>query len=636
MTPTDPRSILDAVLNALVEPVLVTDADGIVTFVNIVAVHRFGADKDVGRPVVEHLGRLRMFRSDGQPLPAPEHPILRALAEHAAVIGAEMRIEVDGYAGVYVVNTVPLRVGGEAAGTVSVFHDVTGAMRLERELADHAARLRAVVDLVSDGVYVVGAASNAVIFANAPSADILGTKAPLSVEDRARRLRLRTPDGVPLAPEEYPSARALRGETVQGQVCLVTNAAGETRRTLSGAHPLRDRDGNIYAAVVTWKDITAEIRAREEVEAARESAEEANRLKDQFIAALSHELRAPLQPILGWTEVLRRHGNLDPVTAQALDAIRRNVRHQVRLVDDLLDLSRIMHGKLALRFETFDLREQVRAAAEPYEESAALKRIRLTIDLPGRPLVMWGDGARVQQIATNLISNAVKFTPAGGQVAVRLLGSDTEALLEVEDTGEGISPDDLAVIFEVFRQGSTSGRRGGLGIGLDLVRRLTELHGGTVDVHSEGLGYGSRFRVRLPLTPSRALPTPAQAATSRRLHERSILIVEDSADTRDVLKFMLEMEGARVETAACGIDGFNTALAFRPQVVLCDIGLPDIDGLEVARRLRRRPDLDRTRLIALTGYGQSEDVRQAIDAGFEAHLIKPINLDELLALLGRE
>jgi PAS domain S-box-containing protein len=635
VTPTDPRTILDAVLNALVEPVLVTDADGLITFVNTVAVQRFGADKDLGRPVTEHVARLRMLRPDGRPLAPIDHPILRALAERQAVIGAELHIEAEGRSGVYVLNTVAIRVGTEVAGTVSVLHDVTGSVRLEQELADHAARLRTVVDLVSDGVYVVDA-DNRVIFANAPSSTILGTKEMLPVEGRAERLHLRTPDGVPLQPGHYPSTRALRGETVQGAEMLLTNAAGETRRTLTNAHPLRARDGGIYAAVVTWKDITDEVRARAEVEAARESAEEANRLKDQFIAALSHELRAPLQPILGWTEVLRRHGKLDGVMVQALDAIRRNVRHQVRLVDDLLDLSRIMHGKFALRLETFDLREQVRAAAEPYEEAAALKRIRLTIDLPGKALVMWGDGARIQQIATNLISNAVKFTPSGGHVAVRLVGGEMEALLEVEDTGEGIPPEDLAVIFEVFRQGSASGRRGGLGIGLDLVRRLTELHGGSVDVHSEGLGYGARFRVRLPLAPARALPSAAQTPATRRLDQRSILIIEDSSDTRDVLKFMLEMEGARVETAACGLDGFNSALTGRPQVVLCDIGLPDIDGLEVARRLRRRADLNRTRLIALTGYGQSEDVRQAIEAGFEAHLTKPINLDELLALLGRE
>ena len=635
MSSTDPDHVLDAVLNALIDPVVVTDADGLVTFVNAAARDRFGADKDLGRPVAEHVARLGVISPEGRPLAPERHPILRALAEHQAVIGATVRIVAGEHDGVYVVNAIPYRAGGRIAGTVSVLHDVTTAVRLERNLADYAARLRAIVDLVSDGVFVVGS-EGTLLFTNAIAAEMLGTSSPLTLPERVERLNVRTPDGRRLRADEVPSGRALAGETVAGVDIVIDDAHGQTRRLTMGAHPLRTPEGTIYAAVVTWRDVTEELRARTELDAARETAEEANRLKDQFIAALSHELRAPLQPILGWTEVLRRHGKPDAITVQALDAIRRNVRHQVRLVDDLLDLSRITHGKFALRFESFDLREQVRAAAEPYEETAALKRIRLTIDLPPRPMVMWGDGARIQQIASNLISNAVKFTPAAGHIAVRLVGNETEAMLEVEDTGEGIAPEDLAVIFEVFRQGSTSGRRGGLGIGLDLVRRLTEMHGGSVDVFSEGLGYGARFQVRLPLAPARGVTTDTRVTTAQRLDQRAILIVEDSADTREVLKFMLEAEGARVATAASGLEGVAAATTFGPEIVLCDIGLPDIDGLEVARRLRRRTDCDQIRLIALTGYGQSEDVRQALRAGFEAHLTKPINLDELLALLAGE
>jgi CheY-like chemotaxis protein len=321
------------------------------------------------------------------------------------------------------------------------------------------------------------------------------------------------------------------------------------------------------------------------------------------------------------------------MTAQALDAIRRNIRQQVRLVDDLLDLSRIVHGKLVLRFEVFDLREQVRTAAEPFEEAAALKRVRLTLALPEEPVPMWGDGARIQQIAANLISNAVKFTPAGGQVSVQLVARDTDVLLEVEDTGEGIAAEDLGVIFEAFRQASAAGRRGGLGIGLDLVRRLVALHGGTVEASSEGRGYGARFSVRLPRRLLEASPPAPTVPAGRRLERHEILLIEDNADTREVMKFILEAEGARVHTAESGEEGWAAARRAKPGVILCDIGLPDIDGLEVARRVRRAPDLSGARLIALTGYGQPEDVRTALEAGFDAHLTKPINLDQLLALL---
>jgi signal transduction histidine kinase/CheY-like chemotaxis protein len=394
--------------------------------------------------------------------------------------------------------------------------------------------------------------------------------------------------------------------------------------------------GELVGTASVVQDARPVVELEAHLDEARDNAEEANRLKDEFIAALSHELRTPLQPILGWTEVLRRHGRLDDVTTQALDAIRRNIRQQVRLVDDLLDLSRIVHGKFQLRFESFDLCEQVRMAIEPFEEAAALRRVRLVVSLPSTPVLMWGDGPRVQQIASNLIANAVKFTPPGGQIGVHLTARDREALLEVEDTGDGIAAEDLAVIFESFRQGGVGvpHRRGGLGIGLDLVKRLAEMHDGTVEAFSEGLGYGARFHVRLPLGAA-AAPPREHAPASTRLTGRTVLIVEDNADTRQVLKFMLEIEGAQVEAVETGVEAVARAESLRPQIVLCDIGLPDIDGLEVARRMRARGWFADTRLIALTGYGQPDDIHYALDAGFEAHLTKPINLDQLLALLAR-
>jgi CheY-like chemotaxis protein len=245
---------------------------------------------------------------------------------------------------------------------------------------------------------------------------------------------------------------------------------------------------------------------------------------------------------------------------------------------------------------------------------------------------MWGDGARLQQITANLISNALKFTPPGGRIAVRLAVHGNRALLEVADTGEGITPEDAPVIFEAFRQGRET-RAGGLGIGLDLVRRLTELHGGRVRVTSEGAGRGSCFHVELPLALTQPAALGDGAQRSGRLGRRSIVVVEDDDDTRMVLSFMLEAEGAHVEAAGRGEDAVILAERLRPDVVLCDIGLPDIDGMEVARRLRARDVLAGTRLIALTGYGQAEDVRQAIAAGFDAHVTKPVNLDQLMTLL---
>jgi signal transduction histidine kinase/ActR/RegA family two-component response regulator len=632
--PLDAPRLIGAVLDALVEPILLVDAAGVVERVNIAAVHLLGADRDLGRPIEEHLARVRARTPDGTPLPPALHPIARARAQRQAVIGAELLLEIDGRSLTCLVNAVPLPAyDGDGGGDriLAVVQDITESARLEGEVARQAARLQAIVHLVDEGIFVVDERGR-LVFMNEAGRRLLAFDDGMSLEERVRRLPLFDVDGRPLPAAAYPSARGLRGEAVTGQPILVDHAIHGRRQLRANAHPLRRWDGSVEAVLVTWKDVTDQERARAELEGARETAEAANRLKDQFIAALSHELRTPLQPILGWTEVLRRHRSLDEVTARALEAIHRNIRQQVRLVDDLLDLSRIVHGKFTLRFETLDLRDAVRTAVETYEEAAAVKRLRLGAELPAIPLPMWGDGARLQQITGNLISNALKFTPPGGRIAVRLTAEGEQAALEVEDTGEGIAPDDLPVIFEAFRQGSQT-RAGGLGIGLDLVRRLTELHGGRVRVISEGSGRGACFRVELPL----AVTTPASlhgaARPAGRLGQRSILVVEDDDDTRTVLRYMLEAEGARVETAGTGIEAVASALRLQPQVVLCDIGLPDIDGLEVARRLRASQALARTRLIALTGYGQAEDVRQAIAAGFDAHVTKPVNLDQLMALL---
>jgi len=626
--PLDPPGILGAVLDALVEPVLLVDAGGVVRRVNVAAVQVLGADRDVGRPIGEHIARVNARTPDGAPLPAPLHPIARALAQGQAVIGAELSLGIDGRALTCLVNALPLPPGD---GVLAVFHDVTEPQRLEREIARQAARLKAVVHLVDEGVFVVES-DGRLVFVNETGRQLFDFREGMTAEERRRHQPLLDPDGRPLGPDAYPSTRGLRGESVTDMPVMFDHPLNGRRQLRASSHPLRRPDGTVEAVLVTWKDVTAQERARADLEHAREAAEEANRLKDHFIAALSHELRTPLQPILGWTEVLRRHRGLDEVTTRALEAIHRNIRQQVRLVDDLLDLSRILHGKFTLRFETLDLRSPVRTAVEMFEEPATLKRLRLTAAVPEAPLPMWGDPARLQQITANLISNALKFTPAGGRIAVRLAVEGERAVLEVEDTGAGIAPEDVPVIFEAFRQGKET-RAGGLGIGLDLVRRLSELHGGRASVRSAGVGRGSCFRVELPLAVDQPPPHGDGARASGRLDGRAIVVVEDDDDTRAVLTFMLEAEGARVEAAGRGEDAVTLATRTRPDVVLCDIGLPDIDGMEVARRLRARPGLAATRLIALTGYGQAEDVRQAVAAGFDAHVTKPVNLDQLMALL---
>ncbi|HET7343627.1 MAG TPA: ATP-binding protein, partial [Methylomirabilota bacterium] len=530
-----PESLFEAILDALVEPVILVSADGLVQLVNTAAAQVLGADRDVGRPVAEHIARVPVRTPDGAPLPPALHPITRALAQRQAVIGAELQLAMDRPL-TCLVNVVPLPApaDGRGGGVLAVFHDITEPARLEREAAQHAARLQAIVHLVDEAIFVMDE-RNVLRFINDAGRRLLAMEEGIGVDERARRMPLLDADGRPLPLAQYPSARGLRGEVLTDAPMLFDHPASGRHHLRASAHPLRRPDGSVEAVVVTWKDVTAEVRGRRDIEAARETAEEASRSKDQFIAALSHELRAPLQPILGWTEVLRRHRPLDDVTSRALEAIHRNIRQQVRLVDDLLDLSRIVHGKFTLRFETVDMRDPVRAAAESFDETARLNRVRLTTTLPAAPLQVWGDAARLQQITTNLVSNAVKFTPAGGRVAERLQARGDRAVLEVEDTGEGIAAGDLAVLFEPFRQVSQS-RAGGLGLGLDLVRRLTALHGGTVRAHSDGRGRGATFSVEIPVAAARPAALRAGADPAGRRDHRAGLVVEDDADTRAVLR----------------------------------------------------------------------------------------------------
>jgi signal transduction histidine kinase/ActR/RegA family two-component response regulator len=630
----EPIAISAAALEALPEPALLIDADGPLAYANTSALGAFGAAAHIGRPLASLLMELEAPTADGAVLSAADHPIVRAVKARQPLIGLDLTLSLASGVVTYQVTAMPVRDG--AGGTVVVFRDVSVARRLDRDVAEHEARLRALADLVDQAVFILSADGRP-LFVNAQAREQLGDVAPemLTPLERARVMEVTDLDGQALTPEDLPFNRAMRGETVAGMTVLIRHPARGSRRMRVSAYPLRRPSGAVYATVVAWKDVTEEHRALAEIETARQSAEDASRLKDEFIAALSHELRTPLQPILGWTEVLRRHSGIDDVTARALEAIRRNVRHQVRLVDDLLDLSRIVHGKLALRFEAFDLREQVRLATEGFEEAASLKRVRLSVELPPAAVPMWGDGERVHQIVTNLVANALKFTPAAGRVDVRLAVSGRDAVIEVSDTGEGIAAADLAIIWEPFRQGRHTPRRGGLGIGLDLVRRLTELHGGRVAVSSDGLGRGASFRIEVPLATPAAPITDGAVGLPRRLAGRTVLLIEDNADTRDVLKLMLEVEGAHVEAAEAGEEGLQVAGRRPPDLVLCDIGLPDIDGMEVVRRLRSRHP-GTMRCIALTGYGQAEDVRQAIKAGFDAHLTKPINLDQLMTLLSGE
>lgn len=410
--------------------------------------------------------------------------------------------------------------------------------------------------------------------------------------------------------------------------------------------------GDGFAAA--WRDVTDRRLMEEERELllareqkARAEAEAANRTKDEFLATLSHELRTPLTAMLGWARMLRSGGLDEAMMARALEVIERNAVAQQQLIEDLLDVSRIITGKVQLDAKELDLHSVLGEALESVRVAADAKGIELTSTLDETTGPVLGDPARLQQVAWNLLSNAIKFTPRSGQVAVRLERSASNALITVADTGQGIAPEFLPHVFDRFRQAdsSTDRRHGGLGLGLAIVRHLIELHGGAVSADSPGEGRGSRFTISLPLRAARAEEHPASAhqttrrkvapaKTASRLEGLHILVVDDEPDTRELLHVVLTQNGAEVTTAASSAEALSYVAAHRPDAILCDIGMPDGNGYQFVGKLRTM-EHERAEAalpaIALTAYARDEDRSRALAAGFDLHLPKPVDPDDLVA-----
>ena len=375
---------------------------------------------------------------------------------------------------------------------------------------------------------------------------------------------------------------------------------------------------------------------REEAEALAESLRAANRAKDEFLAMLGHELRNPLGTLTNAVAVLERLPG-DETMRHVVAIIGRQTGHLARLVDDLLDVARVTSGKIDLQRGPVELHTLVRRCLDALAQAGRTERH--TIVLEGGPVHVKGDAARLEQVVNNLVDNALKYTPGAGRVTIVTERAEETAVLRVRDTGQGIRTDLLAHVFDLFVQEpqSLDRSRGGLGLGLALVKRLVELHGGSIAVWSAGPGQGSEFTVRLPaLTeplaeagPIGAGPRPA-AARGRR-----VLVVEDSADARQSLRMLLEMAGHEVETSEDGPSGLAKLHAFRPDVALIDVGLPGMDGYALAREVRERPETRAVRLVAVTGYGQAEDRRRALAAGFDLHVTKPVDASMLDEMLGR-
>lgn len=376
---------------------------------------------------------------------------------------------------------------------------------------------------------------------------------------------------------------------------------------------------------------------------ARAAAEHSSRTKDDFIAVLSHELRNPLSPMRNVVEIMKQLPLGDPKLVWAREVLERALGHITLLVDDLLEISRITRGKVVLRKETLALGQALRVAAESAAPSIDAAGHALTIDWPDAHARIHADPTRVTQMIQNLLNNASKYTPQGGHIWLSARAVDGWAVISVRDNGEGIAREDLETVFQMFSQVTTSAHnsQSGLGIGLALVRGLVEMHGGSIEAFSDGPGQGSEFVLRLPLAAAEEgaapvdarLATPPAAATDAAIRPLRMLIVDDNQDAADSLAMLLETEGHHIRVAHAGIAGVEAARDFRPDVALLDIGLPDINGLEVARRIRAQAWGRDMLLIALTGWGQQQDKDDSAAVGFDHHLTKPIRPGELTAIL---
>jgi len=431
---------------------------------------------------------------------------------------------------------------------------------------------------------------------------------------------------------------ALRSQVIFQAEFRFRTATGDMRWYRARVVPDRDES----AAIVGWVGAAVDLHelhlaleeraeALAKAEEARRVAEEASRLKDEFLATASHELRTPLNAIVGWVHVLKSCAVIDDEQRQhAVNAIDRNAKVQTRLIEDLLDVSHMIQGRVSLTVAAIDARAVVDSAIEAIRSAAAAKVIAVHVVSPIEPILILGDAHRLQQVIWNLLSNAVKYTSRGGAVTLVVKTVSGRAVIRVADTGEGIDARFLPHIFEPFRQGASTTMRTGMGLGLAIVQRLVDLHGGSITVTSEGTGKGAEFTVSLPLAPATAL-VAAQAITIDPIFEKlHVLVAEDDADSAAAVTAILQLHGCETQTAGTAAECLRITGEWPTDVLVCDIGLPDDDGYGLLKRLRNLPEGQRIPAIALTAYARPEDRARALAAGFRAHLSKPLDPASLL------
>ena len=626
MQPDEMQALLAAIVDNSDDAIVSKSLEGVILSWNAAAERIFGysAAEAIGQSINLIIPADRREE---------EREILRRLRGGQRVDHLEtVRVTKDGRRLSISLTVSPVRdASGRIVGASKVARDITERKRAEAALQERETQLKAITDATPALIAYVDAALR-YRFVNRQYEEWFG---------HTREEILGQTMDVVLGPSAMEVLRphiaaALHGEPVHFET-LSPYRDGGTRWIDAQYVPHRDAQGGILGFFVLVLDITERKRAEEALRRSEQALKDADRRKNEFLATLAHELRNPLAPLRNGLQILRMTAKDPAAVEPCLGMMERQLAQLARLVDDLMDVNRITSGKVALRRERVDLGRVVLQAVETSRPLIESGGHELTLDLSPEPVIVEGDLLRLAQVVGNLLNNAAKYTERGGRITVLTREEDGAAVVRVRDTGVGIPAEMLARVFDMFTQvDRAQGRvQEGLGIGLTLVRSLVELHGGSVAARSEGAGKGSEFEIRLPTAARTAVAPGASAASRPAGSRRRILVVDDNRDAATSLATMLGLAGHETRAAWDGLEALAAAADFRPDVVVLDLGMPRLDGYETARRIRQQPWGKGAVLIALSGWGQEEDRRRSLDAGFDHHLVKPVDLSEFTRLLAR-
>ena len=615
------HELLQITLASIGDAVVTSDADGRITYLNPVAEALTGwhiaeaVDRGVGEVV-------RMVDATTRAnLPVP---VTRILAEGVAQASVRNTLLTgrDGAERPIEGSAAPIRdEEGTLAGVVFVFREVTQRRRAEQALRESEERFRSLTEAITS-----------IVWTTDPEGRFVTPQAAWSRYTGQSWEQQRDFGWVEaLHPDDRDAVRELwdaacrAGTRYEASGRLWHAASGTWRHVHARGVPIRGPDGTVREWVGKYLDTEDQTRAEQ-------ALQEADRRKDEFLAMLAHELRNPLAPIRNSLEIMKHAPGDDALVRRARETIDRQVVHMQRLIDDLLDISRVTRNRLELRKQRVELAAVLQPAVESSRPAADAAHQQLNVTMPAGPVALYADPVRLTQAFGNIINNACKYTDRGGRIDIRAEVDDGALTLSVRDTGVGIPADVLPSIFDMFTQADRTLERsqGGLGIGLTLVKQLVELHDGTVEARSEGVGKGSEFLVHLPIhaEPVRTR-TPAMAMPGLSGTRRRVLVVDDNRDSADSLALLLRLQGHEAEVAYDGMAGVEAVARFGPDLVLLDLGLPGLNGLDACRRMRAAPGAAQLRIVALSGWGRDDDRSRTREAGFDAHLVKPVDQDTL-------